>query len=72
MLKLRNGLVAHLHKRLERGPVKGLALECGHVTSHDDSVFLSSVDLESFAGCCCRKVLGGTSKGRWGAKLGSQ
>ena len=68
MLKLRNGLVAHLHERLERSPVKGLALECGHVTSHDDDIFLSSGNLESFAGWCCRKAFGGTNKGKWGTR----
>jgi hypothetical protein len=35
-----NHFEAHLHERLEGRPVKGLALERGHITRHGDLIGL--------------------------------
>ena len=64
---------AYLHDRVERSPVEGLALECGHIARHRDLLFpLGDDELE--VGRCGREAadgLGGINKGRRGTKNGS-
>jgi hypothetical protein len=61
---------SHPHEPLERGPVEGLALECGHIASHDCVVFPLGRDLVAKVGWCCREALGGMDRARRGTKNG--
>lgn len=71
----REGCVgAYLHDRVERSPVEGLALECGHFARHRDRLLplgLGNDELE--VGRCSREAagrLGGIDHARWGPKEG--
>lgn len=49
---------AYLHDRLERSPVEGLALECGHIAGHCD-LLLPLGDNELRVDRCGREAAGG-------------
>lgn len=61
---------AYLHERLQRGAIKGLALERGHITRHDDLICLPTWNLISLVGWCGRKALGGINTAGRGTKNG--